>query len=264
MPTFTSHPPGTPCWVDLMSPDAEASKAFYTSVFGWNAEDSFDDDGNYIYTSFFRDGHVVAGLGQQPAEMSGAPAIWNTYVAVDDLAAVTDKVTAAGGQVMMPPMDVMDVGAMAVYADPTGAAFSVWKPGSHVGAGVANEPDTWSWNELMTRDIDAALAFYSSVFGWSYDPQDMGPGGTYHVIAGGENNGLGGLMAMPPGMPDMVPNHWAVYFTVSDLDASIGKVTDAGGQVTNGPMDLPGIGRMANVHDPAGGSFVLMEPVPAP
>ena len=262
MPDFTGHAPGSPCWVDLMAPDVDAAKQFYTAVFGWDADDQFDDDGNHIYTMLTQDGKAVAGMGGQAPGMEGAPPIWNSYIAVEDPAATAEKVTAAGGTVMMPPMDVMSAGAMAIFADPTGAAFSVWKAGEHFGAERCNEPDTWSWNELMTRDIDAALAFYSQVFGWAYDPMDMGPGGTYHVIKGGENNGWGGLMAMPAEMPDMVPNHWAVYFTVTDIEATIGKVTAAGGQVANGPMEIPGVGTTAVIHDPSGGSFALMQPAP--
>lgn len=261
MPEFTSHPPGTPNWVDLMSPDVDASKAFYTAVFGWDADDQFDDDGNRIYVMFSLDGKSVAGLGGQPPGMpEGMPPVWNTYIATDDVAATAEKVTAAGGSVMMPPMQVMESGEMAIFTDPGGAAFSVWKAGEHTGAQVCNENNTYSWNELMTRDIDNALPFYSAVFGWSYDPQDMGPMGTYHVIAGGDNQGLGGLMAMPPDVPDMVPNHWGVYFTVESVDATVGLITGAGGQVVNGPMDIPGVGRMATVHDPSGGNFNLMQP----
>jgi predicted enzyme related to lactoylglutathione lyase len=261
MPDFTSHPAGTPNWVDLMSPDVDASKAFYTAVFGWDADDQFDDDGNRVYVMFSLAGKSVAGLGGQPPGMpDGMPAVWNNYIATDDVAATADKVSAAGGSVMMPPMQVMDSGEMAIFTDPGGAAFSVWKAGQHIGAQVCNENNTYSWNELMTRDIDTALSFYTAVFGWTYEPQDMGPMGTYHVIAGGENEGLGGLMAMPPGVPDMVPNHWGVYFTVESVDATVASIIEAGGQVVNGPMDIPGVGRTATVHDPAGGNFNLMQP----
>ncbi len=261
MPEFTSHPPGTPSWVDLMSPDVDASKAFYTSVFGWDAADQLDGDGNRVYVMFSLGGKNVAGLGGLPPGMpEGMPAVWNSYIAVDDAAGITEKVTAAGGSVMMPAMQVMDSGEMAIFADPGGAAFSVWKAGRHIGAEVCNEPNTYSWNELMTRDLDRALEFYSAVFGWTYDPMDMGPIGTYHVIAGGESGGLGGLMGMPPDMPEQVPNHWGVYFTVESVDATVESITSAGGQVVNGPMDIPGVGRTATVHDPAGGSFNVMQP----
>lgn len=262
MPKFESYEPGRPCWVDLMSPDVDASAAFYADVFGWSAEPSFDADGNRIYTNFTLGGAPVAGMGAQPPEMAGAPGIWSTYICVDDVEATTAKVTAAGGSVMMPAMDVMDVGAMAIYADPTGAAFSVWKPGTHKGAAVANEADTWSWNELVSRDLATAQPFYSAVFGWEYDSQDM-PMGTYHVIRGGEYNGYGGMMSMPPQMPDMVPNHWMVYFMSGDIDTTLGRVTAGGGQVVSGPDDAPGVGRIAVAHDPTGASFALLQPAAA-
>lgn len=261
MPEFTSHPPGTPSWVDLMSPDIDASKEFYTSVFGWDAEDQFDDTGNRVYVMFTQNGKSVAGLGGQPPGMPDKmPAVWNSYISTDDVGAVAEKVTAAGGNVVMPPMQVFDSGEMAIFSDPSGAAFSVWKAGQHIGAEVGNEPNTYSWNELLTRDVETALSFYRDVFGWSFEDQDMGPAGIYHVIAGGEHGGLGGVMAMPAEMPEQVPNHWAVYFTVSDVDATIDSATSAGGQIVNGPMDIPGVGRTATVHDPTGGSFNLMQP----
>lgn len=261
MPEFTSHAAGTPNWVDLMSPDIDASVAFYTSVFGWDAEDQFDDDGNRVYVMFRHDGKGVAGLGGQPPGMGEMPAIWNSYIATDDVAATTAAVTAAGGAVMMPGMAVFESGEMAIFTDPAGAPFSVWKAGQHIGAELANEHHTWSWNELMTRDLESALPFYTSVFGWSYDAMDMGPGGTYHVISGGDGGeGMGGLMAMPAEMPDMVPNHWAVYFMSHDLDATLAAITAAGGQIVMGPMDIPGVGRSATVHDPNGGNFALLQP----
>lgn len=260
MPEFTDHAPGSPCWIDLMSPDVDASSAFYRAVFGWDARDEHDDQGTRVYVTFTLDGKVVAGLGGQAPGMEGLPAIWNTYVCADDLDATVAAVTAAGGSVMMPPMQVMAAGHMAIVADPTGAAFSLWKPGEHIGAELCNEPDTWSWNELVTRDLDAATAFYTAVFGWEYDVQDMGMPGGYHVIRGGDHGGWGGLMTMPAEMPDQVPNHWMVYFMVADTQATTGKVTAAGGQVVMPPMDVPGVGTMATFHDPHGGSFSTLQP----
>ena len=260
MAEHSSYEPGTPCWVDLMSPDIDGSKEFYSAVFGWEAVDQFDPEGNRIYVNFRQNGKEVAGLGGQPPDAGEMPPVWNTYIATDDCEAVAAKVTAAGGSVMMPPMQVMDAGSMAIFIDPTGAAFSVWQAGDHFGAQITNEPDTYSWNELMSRDVDTAMAFYSEVFGWEYDSMDMGPGGIYNVIKGGESGGLGGLMSMPDEVPAEVPNHWATYFTVSNIDATIEKIKAAGGQIVNGPFPIPGVGHTAIVHDPAGGNFSLMQP----
>lgn len=260
MATFTSHTPGTPSWTDLMSPDVDASKAFYTSVFGWDAADQFDDAGNRVYVMFSLDGKSVAGLGGMAPNMDGMPAIWNTYITTDDVAATASKVEAAGGAVAMPPMQVMTSGEMAVFADPTGAMFSVWKAGDHIGAEVSNVANTMSWNELMTSDTDAAKGFYAEVFGWTYQDMEMGEMGTYHLIEGGTNDeGLGGMIAKPAEMAE-VPNHWAVYFTVDDIEATIVTATEAGGTVLQEPFPVPGIGISAVVGDPHHGVFQLMQP----
>ena len=148
---------------------------------------------------------------------------------------------------------------MATFADPTGAAFSVWEAGQHIGTELGNVANTYSWNELMTRDLSTAQSFYSAVFGWSFEVMET-PNGEYHVIAGGENGGLGGMMTMPAEVPEMVPNHWGVYFTVDDLDASVAKVQELGGQVVMPAMEMPGIGRMSTVHDCCNAPFTMMQP----
>ena len=73
-------------------------------------------------------------------------------------------------------MDVMTAGRMGVFADPVGAAFSVWQAGEHPGAALVNEPGTFSWSELITTDVPASKAFYGAVFGWGADTHGEGPG----------------------------------------------------------------------------------------
>lgn len=257
MAHFTSHAPGTPCWVDMMSPDVAASTAFYTKVFGWEAEEQIHD-GQHIYTLFLLNGRKTAGLGGQSPDMGEMPAAWHTYIATDDCDATAAKVTAAGGSVVMPSMAVTDAGHMAVFTDPTGAFFSVWKAGEHIGAEICNEPNCYSWSELNTRGVDKALPFYAEVFGWTYETQEM-PDGAYHVIAGGESGGLGGLMDLPPEVPEMVPPHWATYFAVADTDATVALIEEAGGTIVAPSMDIPGVGRMAVAHDPLGGHFSVLQ-----
>lgn len=254
----SSYDHGTPSWVDLTSPDVEASKAFYGGLFGWTGEDGTDGEGNVIYFNFEKDGRLVAGLGAQQPETAGAPAFWNSYVNVDDVDEIVQATEPAGGSVMLPSMDVPGAGRMAIITDPTGAMLGLWQPREHKGAAVVNEPDTYAWNELRTRDIGAALAFYTDVFGWEYETMPM-EGTDYHVIKGGDEGGLGGLMPMPQGFPEQVPNHWGVYFTVADADATAAKAKELGGTIVQGPDDTP-IGRMASVHDPHGGNFSILQP----
>ena len=263
MAEFTSHAPGAPSWVDLMTPDADAAKAFYGELFGWACEDQFDDDGNRVYVMASLDGKAVAGMGSPPPGAPEMPAVWNTYITVDDVAASAQQVEAAGGSVLMPAMQVMDSGSMAVFADPTGAAFSVWQPNQHIGAQLTNVPNTWSWNELSTRDVETAKGFYTKVFGWTYDDHEM-PDGTYSVIEGGNDEGMGALLNMPAEVPEMVPNHWAVYFAVADFSASATKARELGAQQVMDEMTVPGVGTFAVFHDPAGAAFYLMQPEEAP
>ena len=101
--------------------------------------------------------------------------IWSTYVATDDADLVATRVEAAGGQVVVAPFDVFDQGRMAVFADPAGAAFSVWQPMAMPGAELFNVPGAMCWNELVTPDPEGAKEFYALVFGWQPEEQPVGP-----------------------------------------------------------------------------------------
>lgn len=260
MPEMTTATPGVFNWIDLSSPDVDASVAFYGAVFGWEAEDQFDTDGETrVYVMLTKDGRNVAGLGGQMEGMQGMPAIWHSYIATEDADKTLELVESNGGTVVAPVMDIYEDGRMAVCQAPDGAHFSIWQPKAHIGAQLVNEPDTWTWNELMTRDLDAARPFYAAVFGWTYGEMDMGAGGTYYLAQVTEDQPMGGLMAMPDEMPDQVPNHWLVYIDVADLDETLARVTAAGGSIASPPMDA-GVGTTAIIHDPHGGSFAVMQP----
>ena len=137
--------------------------------------------------------------GMMPQMQEGQPTAWTTYVSVEDADATAAAVKDAGGTVMAEPMDVMDLGRMAVFADPSGAVFGVWQPGTFAGAGLVNEPGAIAWNELNTRDLAAAKEFYGAVFGWEFKDTGDGRGGTYTTIVLGER--------MVGGMFDMAERH---------------------------------------------------------
>src|SRR5271167_3031060 len=117
-----SYVQGTPNWVDLQTPDQDAAKSFYGELFGWHYDDQPMPQGP-VYSMAVKDGGVVAAIAPQPPAMiaAGAPPMWNTYIAVDDVDAATKRAEAAGGSVLMQPFDVMDAGRMSFVADPTGA-----------------------------------------------------------------------------------------------------------------------------------------------
>jgi uncharacterized protein len=253
MPERTSYEPGTPSWVDLTTSDVDAAKAFYGSLFGWEAEDVPGDAGGYAM--FSRGGKLVAGVG--PQQDPNQPVVWATYVAVESADETAQKATDAGGQVLFGPMDVMDAGRMAVFAHPAAGALGVWQAGNHKGAQLVNEPVSLSWNELLTRDIDGAKAFGEAVFGWRSEEQDFG-GFKYTIINVGEN-GVGGMAAMPEGVPEGVPAYWQAYFAVEDADATTARAHELGGAVTMEPMSAEGVGRFAVLTDPQGAQFGVVQ-----
>lgn len=260
MPEVTSYAPGTPCWVDMSSDDVDASKEFYTDLFSWDAEDQFDaDSGERIYTIFRIGDKQVAGLGGKPPGFEEMPNVWNTSIATNAVADAVRRVTEAGGQVLMPPLEVMEQGTMAVCLDTTGAGFMLWQPGTHKGAQLVNEPGTYTWSELMTGDVEAAKTFYSAVLDWTYETVDMPGGIPYTLVEGGEN-GIAGIMGRPEGVPEEVPNHWGVYFHVEDVDKTLARAQELGGSEAYPPMDVPSVGRMAGIIDPVGAVFSVMAP----
>jgi uncharacterized protein len=256
----TSYMPGTPCWVDLGTPDVEAAASFYGALFGWDVPERPNSAEMGGYRRAEKDGADVAGV--MPLMQEGQPPAWTTYVAVEDADAIAAAVTENGGTVLAEPMDVMDLGRMAVFLDSTGAAFGIWQAGTFAGAALVNEPGALAWNELATRDVAASKQFYTAVFGWDYQDHDMGEMGTYTELKVGGAS-VGGMMDVTGRLPDEVPAHWLTYFAVGNTDAAVEQVKAGGGSVAFGPVDIPA-GRFAIVTDPAGAAFsVIQQPVAA-
>lgn len=159
------YPPGVPCWVDTGQPDPEAAVAFYGDLFGWEFEDRTPAGSPQRYFVAQLRGRDVAGVGSQPEGAPSTP-VWNTYIWVESADHAVAKVKDAGGSVLMEPFDVSDAGRMGVFADPSGAVFCVWQAKEGKGAQLVNEPGTWNFSELNTRDPEGAKAFYGAVFGW--------------------------------------------------------------------------------------------------
>jgi predicted enzyme related to lactoylglutathione lyase len=248
----TPWEPGTPCWVELMSNDLAAGRLFYEELFGWHLQDTGPETGGYLLASV--NGRQIGGLGG-PMGDEPMPTAWNTYIATDDIEATARAIADAGGTVVAPPMDVMDVGKMLVALDPTGVAISAWQAGTNTGMQIANEPNAPTWNELWTRDFQRALDFYAGAFGWTYD--DMSSDGFEYAVFKVGDRGVGGIGNLASDLPDDVPGLWRVYFEVDDPDAAVDMVVKLGGVVTSPPTDTP-YGRMAHVADPQGAAFSVI------
>lgn len=245
--------PGTPCWVDLGTPDLEDAKRFYTGLFGWTAHVSPEPEAGG-YTLFRKGENTVAGAG--PLVDEGQPPAWSTYISTEDADAVAQRVEAAGGQILMAPFDVMDQGRMAVFLDQSGAPFSIWQPMAMPGADLFNEPGSLSWNELTTRDPEGSKVFYNRVFGWESDDQDMGPI-TYTTFRLGDQQIAGMMPMVGDEWPADLPPHWMVYFGVEDADATAARAAELRGAVSVPPSDIPQ-GRFAVLNDPQGTVFTVI------
>jgi hypothetical protein len=238
-----------------MTTDAAAAETFYKKVVGWTSA-PFDASPT-PYTVFKRHGQVqVAGLMKTPAGMN-MPPFWAMYVAVPKLEDAVAHITRLGGTGLSGVIEVPTVGRLQMMKDPQGAAFYILEPTSSEGRPeTAPEVGQASWHELMTTDAPAALKFYSEIFGWQpSEAMDMGPMGKYHMF-NRPHGMIGGMMNKPPEMAN-VPPHWMIYFRVPDINAAVERIKANGGQVVNGPMEVPGGDMVLNAIDPQGAGFSL-------
>ena len=255
MPTMDHYDTGTPCWVDLTTPDPEAATTFYTRVFGWETDATTTDAGG-AYVFFRKDGHAVAGCAPLPPDRAGGmPPAWTTYLA-GDADTITERAAEAGGRVLEKPFDVADRGRTAAVADPTGAVTGVWQAGTHRGAELVNEAGTVVWNDLNTHDLAASARWMERVFGVTTEDLPSAPSPYRTFAVDGEVRGGIGQMGEDA---ERFPSHWMTSFQVDDADATCAAVTDAGGEVRQQPFDTE-FGRMAVLADPQGAVFMVNRP----
>jgi predicted enzyme related to lactoylglutathione lyase len=248
----TAWPAGTPCWVDLGVDNVATASDFYRGLFGWEIRQGPPESGGYCTCEL--DSRPVAGIGPKmaPAEV---PASWTTYIATDDADETVRKITEAGGQVVMGPMDVMDAGRMALAVDPGGAFFGIWQARAHSGVQMANEPGSLTWNENMSRDFGRNKAFYRAVFGYEYG--DLSSEGFNYATINLGGRPVGGIGELDANFPDEVPASWSTYFGVADSDAAVARAVELGGSVVRPAWDSQ-YGRMAVLADNQGAVFAIV------
>jgi predicted enzyme related to lactoylglutathione lyase len=258
-------PHGQLIWYELMTPDADASKAFYDEVVGWNFGDPVAEFQGYRMIGR-SDGGFAGGVLPLTDEMQqhGARPAWLGYIGVDDVDAATASIEQAGGKTLMPATDIQGVGRIAMVADPQGAPFYVMKPIPPQGDPNAqsdvfsvDQPQRVRWNELSTTDAQGAVDFYRTQFGWDQEgAMDMGEMGKYRFIQNRGTN-IGAIMPKPPQLP---VSKWTYYIGVDDIDRAVDGIKSGGGQVLHGPIEIPGGEYAVNGMDPQGASFGLVGP----
>jgi len=253
MPARSSYPEGAPCWADLIAPDLDAAKRFYTAVMGWQYEDNGADHGHYTMC-LARGGKPVAALMPPPPGMEGMPPVWNVYFATPDVGATLMRVETAGGKPAMGPQPVPGAGTMGFAVDPQGAAFGLWQAEQHLGAALWAEPGALCWNQLDTTAGQEADDFYRAVFGYA-DQQQIGDGTQFDYsvwnVAGEQPAQVAGRWKVPAGQLPAGGPAWSAFFTVADCDKAAASTAELGGKVLQGPDESP-YGRTAMISDPSG------------
>jgi uncharacterized protein len=250
----TRYEPGTFCWVGLATSHPAAAKAFYTSLFGWQAEDLSAGVAG-TFTLLRHGGKDVASLYRQmpEARAAGAPPHWTSYISVENADATAARANELGGAaVFREPFDVLDAGRVAAIRDPSGAIVSLWQPRSRIGATLVNDVGALCWNELATSDVERAKSFFGELLGWEYETDDSG----YASIknAGSLNGGIREQTEQERGM---APN-WLPYFTVEDADDAARKAEQVGGRRLLPTTNIHS-GRFAVIADPQDAAFAVFE-----
>jgi predicted enzyme related to lactoylglutathione lyase len=242
-------------WHELMTNDTRSAAEFYTRVVGWTMQGW---DQNPSYQMFLAAGVPMAGLMTLPedAKLAGAPPGWLGYIGSPDAEETGRLAARRGGRVLKEAIHIPGVGRFVVVQDPQGAVFSAFTPEQDpVGDDKPGLGD-FSWHELATSDGPAAFEFYRELFGWEKtDAMDMGPGMGVYQMFGAHGQTLGGIYKIPPGAPN--PPAWLPYALVPSSDRVASVVPTLGGQVINGPMDVPGGDSIVQILDPQGGMFAV-------
>jgi uncharacterized protein len=249
---MSTTPRGRFVWYDLMTTDQEKAIDFYNEVVGWTTEEWQGAPTRYPMWKPAA-GSTIGGSVPLTADQAGIPQHWMGYIAtpnVDDTIAAAKKL---GATVVSEPIDIPTVGRSAVLSDPQGAIFGIFSPeGDAPGHEGAPEVGEVSWHELYTTDHEAAFAFYSQLFGWEKgNAMDMGPMGIYQIFTRGGRD-VGGIMNKPDAS---MPSAWSYYFRVPDINDVVNRIKAKGGQILNGPMEVPGGDIIVNASDPQGGMF---------
>ena len=254
MATVEKHAPGSFCWVELATTDGASAKEFYTGLFGWTAKDDEVAPG-MVYTMLQRDGKNVGALYQMRPEMQGIPPHWLTYVTVDDVDALVAKAQSLGGKVIREPMDVMEIGRMAVIEDPSGATIAFWQPKLSHGFQICGETNLHCWTELLTNDVAGSKAFYNGIFGWEGKHSQSASNPYTEIYNAGQ--AIGGILELTPEMGG-TPPHWMNYYAVDDCDAMFERAKGLGATACTPVMEIEHVGRFAMLQDPQGAGFSII------
>jgi predicted enzyme related to lactoylglutathione lyase len=250
---------GSFCWIELATTDRNAAKNFYSSLFGWTAEDN-PMGPDMVYTMFRLGGKDAAGAYALMKEQIShhVPPHWMLYVMADNADTSNAKAVKAGAQQIVPPSDIPSIGRFAVIQDPTGVFISIFQPAPQRGMTALGDVGTLCWADLNTPDPEKASRFYSDWLGWTFE---TGKDGYRHIINGTSHEDMIG--GIPPHMhaPPGTPAHWMSYFHVADCKASAARAAELGASTLMSADVIKDVGVSGVLADPQGAVFALYQPV---
>lgn len=254
------HTPGMFSWADLGSPDAAASRKFYSELLQVDAMDLADGP-DAVYTTLNKNGRLCFAIYQIPdemAQMMGGRAFWQSYFTVESADASARRIQELGGTLAQEPFDVFEAGRVVVAQDPTGAVFALWEPKNEIGSQVFAEPGALAWNELYTNDTEASSGFYGGLFGWEPTTGPMADGTGEYTAFMLDGQPAAGMMAIQKEWGEFPP-YWSIYFGVEDLDAARERARGLGAREITPELAVPGVGRFIYLEDPQGAHLTIIE-----
>lgn len=256
----TKHTPGMFSWADLGSPDAAASRKFYSELLQVDAMDLADGP-DAVYTTLNKNGRLCFAIYQMPdemAQMMGGRAFWQSYFTVESADASAERIKELGGTLAQEPFDIFDAGRAVVAQDPTGAVFALWQPKNEIGAQVFGEPGALCWNELYASDTEASARFYGGLLGWETSTGPMADGTGEYTAFMLDGQPAAGMMQIQKEWGEFPP-YWSIYFGVENLDAARERARTLGAREVTPELSGPDVGRFIYLEDPQGAHLTIIE-----
>lgn len=250
---------GSFMWNEMKSRDLAKAKDFYAKVCGWSYEEKDMGPGG-IYTMIKAgDKYIGGAMPMEGPDWGELPSHWSYYLDVEDVDSSAAKVKELGGKQDFPVMDVPEVGKFTPISAPDGSHVYLMTPAHRATEPPCPDPGHFLWVELMSKDFAKAKDFYTKLLGWNVMEMPMPDGVVYNLFMTG-NGSAGGGMQMPAEVPAEAPSAWIGYIHVADIDKAVKTAEAEGGKVLMPIMEVPNVGRMAHIMDPAGAVVALMKP----
>ncbi len=253
------HAAGTFCWRELATPDPASAGAFYGELMGWQIRPTSGEADSPVQV--IHGDQKMAMMRRPQAELGepGGGSSWLSFIAVPSVAESLERAALLGGEVILSGGSCPDGGDAAIIADPAGARVALCTArAADACEGPPLAPGGCYWTELATRDAQRAAVFYAQLLGWrSRVVLQCGAPSTLFLV---EDTPVAGLLQLN-GVPPIPPSSWAVCFAVASAEETVARAERLGARETSPVEEVNGVGLTADIIDPQGGPFSIMEPV---